>query len=125
MAVGHFSVAISVVLWYHNRVINNSLGGAAMYLETKVKIPSGIAGITTKTIKGVPYVYYIYSRSYDADKKYSAPKATTIGKCVPDEPGMMYPNHNFLRFFPELSGISEESPTDSIWRSSIVSGSQS
>ena len=82
-----------------------------MYLEAKIKIPSGIAGITTKTIKGVTYVYYIYSRSYDVDKKYTATKATSIGKCVPDEPGMMYPNHNFLRFFPEIDLPDEKSET--------------
>lgn len=111
MAGGRFLVAFSDVLWYHNRVIIISLGGAAMYLEAKIKIPSGIAGITTKTIKGVTYVYYIYSRSYDADKKYTAPKATSIGKCVPEEPGMMYPNHNFLRFFPEIDLPDEKSET--------------
>jgi len=73
-----------------------------MYLEIKIRIPTEVPGITTKTIKGVTYVYYIYERSYDTDKKYTKPVATTIGKCVPNEPGMMYPNQSFLRFFPEI-----------------------
>ena len=73
-----------------------------MYLDFKVKTPSHVTGVTTKTINKVTYVYYIYQRSYDSEKKYTKPTATTIGKCIPDEPGMMYPNENFLRFFPEI-----------------------
>ena len=73
-----------------------------MYLEIKIRIPFGVPGVTTKTIKGVTYVYYTYDRSYDTEKKYTKPTGTSIGKCVPDEPGFMYPNQNFLRFFPEI-----------------------
>lgn len=71
-----------------------------MYLDFKVKIPDKTNGITRKTIKGVTYVYYTYSRSYDSGKKFSVPKNTTIGKCSEDDPDMMYPNTNFVRFFP-------------------------
>ena len=73
-----------------------------MYLEIKIRIPFGVPGVTTKTIKGVTYVYYTYDRSYDTEKKYTKPTGTSIGKCIPDEPGFMYPNQNFLRFFPEI-----------------------
>jgi len=73
-----------------------------MYLDYKVKIPDSAAGISRKTIKGVTYIYYSYSRHYDADKKYTVPKSTTIGKCTDGDTEMMYPNTNFLKFFPEV-----------------------
>lgn len=71
-----------------------------MYLDFKVKIPDKERGITRKKIKGTTYIYYTYDRSYDSDKKFSVPKNTTIGKCTDDDPDMMYPNTNYLRFFP-------------------------
>lgn len=71
-----------------------------MYLGTKINIPDESTGISKKTIKGVTYVYYTYGRKYDPDKKYTRPLNTTIGKCLPDDPQMMYPNTNYLRFFP-------------------------
>ena len=71
-----------------------------MYLDYKIKIPSGSAGISRKKIKGVTYIYYAYERSYSAEKKYTVPKSTSIGKCAEDDPEMMYPNTNFLKFFP-------------------------
>ena len=72
-----------------------------MYLDFKVKIPDSTSGITRKTIKGVTYIYYTYNRSYDSGKKFSVPKNTSIGKCAEDDPDMMYPNTNYIRFFPE------------------------
>lgn len=72
-----------------------------MYLDYKVKIPSATSGITRKTIRGVTYIYYTYSRNYDSGKKFTVPKNTTIGKSSPDEPDMMFPNTNYIRFFPE------------------------
>ena len=71
-----------------------------MYLKNKVKIPADTTGISRKTIRGITYVYYTYKRTYDATKKYTKPICTSIGKC-PDDDGMMYPNSNYLRFFPD------------------------
>ena len=82
-----------------------------MYLEAKIKIPTEVSGISTKTISGISYVYYTFDRSYSTEKKYSKPKGTSIGTCIPDEPGMMYPNQNFLRFFPEIDLPDEKSET--------------
>ena len=72
-----------------------------MYLETSVNVPYESTGITKKTIRGVTYVYYTYARKYDPDKKYTKPLNTTIGKCLKDNTDLMYPNTNYLRFFPE------------------------
>lgn len=71
-----------------------------MYLGCTVKIPDTAGNTTVKTINGVPYVYYEYARVYLKDKKYNTPKRTCIGKLVPDQPGFMYPNEKFLKFFP-------------------------
>lgn len=76
-----------------------------MYLDFKVKIPSDSAGITRKKIKGTTYIYYSYEHNYSLEKGYTVPKSTSIGKCTDDEPDLMYPNTNFLKFFP-----SEELP---------------
>ena len=76
-----------------------------MYLDFKVKIPSDSAGITRKKIKGTTYIYYSYEHNYSSEKGYTVPKSTSIGKCTDNEPDLMYPNTNFLKFFP-----SEELP---------------
>lgn len=76
-----------------------------MYLDFKVKMPSDSAGITRKKIKGTTYIYYSYEHNYSSEKGYTVPKSTSIGKCTDDEPDLMYPNTNFLKFFP-----SEELP---------------
>lgn len=76
-----------------------------MYLDFKLKIPSDSAGITRKKIKGTTYIYYSYEHNYSSEKGYTVPKSTSIGKCTDDEPDLMYPNTNFLKFFP-----SEELP---------------
>ena len=73
-----------------------------MFLNDKVKIPADEPGISRKTIRGTTYVYYAYGREYHADKKYSIPKNTSIGKCVDGEEDFMYPNANFLKYFPHV-----------------------
>ena len=81
-----------------------------MYLDFTVKIPKVEKGITRKTIKGSTYIYYTFDRSYDPKRKFTVPKSTSIGKCSEDDPDMMYPNANFLKFFPdeELPGEKDE-----------------
>lgn len=89
-----------------------------MYLKHPVRIPENTAGITRKSIRGVTYIYYAYERQYNSEKKYSVPKNTTIGKCTEDNPDMMYPNTNFLRFFPDVE-LPEEKDAE-IYRSSCL-----
>jgi len=36
-----------------------------------------------------------------SEKKYNLPKRTTIGKQSDEDPGMMVPNMNYLKFFPD------------------------
>ena len=70
-----------------------------MYEKYLVRIPEDTEGISIKKIKGADYVYYTYDRVYDSVKKHTKPLNKTIGKV--GEPGKMYPNATFFRFFSE------------------------
>lgn len=72
-----------------------------MYLKSAVKIPELETGISEKKIKGTTYIYYEYGRKYYADRKYTVPQCTSIGKKSPDDPSMMFPNDNYLKYFPD------------------------
>ena len=80
-----------------------------MYLKSTVKIPELETGISEKKIKGITYIYYEYGRKYYPDKKYTVPQCTSIGKRSPDDPSMMYPNDNYLKYFPDET-LPEEVP---------------
>lgn len=80
-----------------------------MYLDFKVEVPASKGGISRKTIKGTTYIYYEHGRKYYPDKGYTVPQCTSIGKLCEDEPGMMIPNGNYLKFFPDAK-LPEELP---------------
>ena len=80
-----------------------------MYLNFKVEIPKQKSGISKKKIKGTTYIYYEYGRNYYADRQYTVPQCTSIGKACEDDPGMMIPNGNYLKFFPDAE-LPEELP---------------
>lgn len=77
-----------------------------MYFDYKVDIPKG-KKITSNVIKGVKYISYEYGREYVKEKKYNIPKRTTIGKVCEGDENKMYPNPNFIKYFPEI-GMPEE-----------------
>ena len=70
-----------------------------MYLKFMVPVPTG-KKLVKQTKKGVTYVDYEYDRTYDKDTKYTRPKRSTIGKLCAEDPSMMWPNQNYLKFFP-------------------------
>ena len=72
-----------------------------MYLNLTVHMPSEKGKLTVKKIRNTPYVYYEIGRTYDKEKKYNSPKRVCIGKACAERSGMMIPNTNFLRYFPE------------------------
>jgi transposase len=73
-----------------------------MYFNYLVKIPEKTGRITVNRRGDTTYIEYTYSRNYVPEKKYNVPKRTTIGKQSKDDPTMMQPNPNFLKFFPEV-----------------------
>ena len=83
-----------------------------MYFDFKVPIPNEKGKIYERSIKGVTYINYEYDRIYKPDKKYNIPKRTTIGKKCKDDPSMMYPNPNFLTYFPDAELPEDEGITE-------------
>ena len=79
-----------------------------MYYDFLVKIPDEKGKIFERTIKGVTYINYEYDRVYKPDKKYNIPKRTTIGKKCEDDDTMMYPNPNFMKYFPDAELPADE-----------------
>jgi hypothetical protein len=73
-----------------------------MYLDFLVKIPENTGRITVNRRGETTYIEYTYSREYVPEKKYNVPKRTTIGKQSNEEPTMMQPNKNFIKFFPDV-----------------------
>lgn len=80
-----------------------------MYLNFRVETPAVGNGISHKPIKGKKYVYYEHGRRYDSKKGYTVPQTTSIGKICEDDASRMYPNANYLKFFPEAE-LPEELP---------------
>ena len=78
-----------------------------MYLNVTVATPPVGNGISHKSIKGTKYVYYEHGRRYDSKRGYTVPQTTSIGKICEEDDSVMYPNANYLKFFPEAE-LSED-----------------
>lgn len=74
-----------------------------MYLKCLVPIPETAGKIALLRRKNDTYVYYEVDRTYDSSKRYTAPKRVAIGKLSKADAGMMQPNENFIKYFPEES----------------------
>ena len=71
-----------------------------MYLDYEVAIPNMPGKITYDKKKDSTYVKYEYGRTYDAGKKYTYVQRATIGKQSGKDASKMYPNANFIKYFP-------------------------
>ena len=80
-----------------------------MYLNTSVKIPQVKGKIIIKKKGDTAYVLYQYGSKYNAEKQYAVPQRAIVGKRIPSDPDMMYPNDKFLMYFPDTE-IAEELP---------------
>ena len=72
-----------------------------MYLNTLVRVPQVPGKLTFRTKGKTTYVEYESDRVYLPDKQYTNVSRKTIGKVAEDQEGMMIPNENFLKFFPD------------------------
>lgn len=72
-----------------------------MYLDAVVRIPEAPGKITFHAKGGTTYVEFECKRVYVKEKKYTEVKRKTIGKLSGADRQFMYPNENFLRYFPE------------------------
>ena len=83
-----------------------------MYFDFKVNIPDIKGKIFPRDIRGTTYINYEYDRIYKPEKKYNIPKRTTIGKVCEAEPDLMYPNENYMKFFPDAQLPEEAARAD-------------
>ena len=70
-----------------------------MYFNFLVPVPVN-SKIVKQTKNGVTYVDFEYERIYIRESGYTKPRRSTIGKQSPDDPSMMWPNQNYLKYFP-------------------------
>ena len=83
--------------------------GGAMYLNTTVQIPKLKGKIFTKKKGGASYILYQYGSEYNPLKQYAVPLRAIVGKAVPDDPELMFPNEKFQVYFPDAD-LPEELP---------------
>ena len=70
-----------------------------MYFKFLVPVPVN-SKIVKQTKNGVTYIDYEWDRTYDKELGYTKPRRSTIGKQSPDDPSTMWPNQNYLKYFP-------------------------
>lgn len=70
-----------------------------MKMDCIVEIPK----VKGKIVCQKGYVYFEYGREYKPDKKYNIPKRSCIGHLIEGKPGMMHPNANFMKYFPDVN----------------------
>lgn len=73
--------------------------GDIVYLDCKVEIPNEPGKITRFRKGNTTYIRYVAGRVYNPEKRYNVPDHKTIGKLVSEDPLLMIPNENFLRYF--------------------------
>lgn len=72
-----------------------------MYYKFLIQIPKNDYRIRlNKKNDTTVYIEFIYERSYSREKGYTVNKRTTIGKQSQEDPTLMYPNQNYLKYFP-------------------------
>lgn len=80
-----------------------------MYFDFLVQIPQVKGKIIIKKKGKASYVLYQYGQKYNAERQYSVPQRTIIGKVALANPGYMKPNERFEDYFPNAA-IPEELP---------------
>lgn len=79
-----------------------------MFFDFSIKIPEGTGKISINKRGETSYVEYTYDRKYNAQKRYNIPLRTTIGKIDKSDVTMMYPNPNFIKYFPNVELPNED-----------------
>jgi hypothetical protein len=73
----------------------------AMFFDFQADVPDA-RGLLVQKKRGNYYsIEYEYDRVYDPVKKYTYPKRAMIGRHEKKDDPKMYPNQNFLKYFPD------------------------
>lgn len=83
-----------------------------MYLNRLVKIPDVPGKITLRKKGSTVYVSYEYAREYAPERKFNIPKRVMIGKQSKNDPDMMQPNDNYLKYFSGTDLLDESLSAD-------------
>ena len=83
-----------------------------MYLNRLVKIPDVPGKITLRKKGSTVYVSYEYAREYAPERKFNIPKRVMIGKLSKNDPDMMQPNENYLKYFSGTDLLDESLSAD-------------
>ena len=76
-------------------------GDFAVFFNFQVEVPEA-PGLLVQKKRGNYYsIEYEYDRVYDPVKQYTYPKRAMIGRHENKDDPMMYPNENFLKYFPD------------------------
>ncbi len=71
------------------------------YGNVPVRIPDVPGKIIFRKVAKSTYVLYEVGRVYSAERKNTTPKRVNIGQQIRTAPGMMLPNENYVKHFPE------------------------
>ena len=80
-----------------------------MYYDFTVPIPQIPGKIVFKFKGSTSYVLYQHGQIYKPEKQYVIPQRTIIGKRVPNDMALMFPNEKYQEFFPDAV-MPEERP---------------
>lgn len=73
-----------------------------MKTQNPVQIPAVAGKIVLQKSNGTTYVKYEYDRVYIKQKGYNIPKRATIGRVCDNDASKMFPNQNFVKYFPDV-----------------------
>ena len=76
-----------------------------MFMKFKVPVPEAPGKLVRKNRGGEMFIEYEYDRTYDPVKQITYPKRASIGKVDKDTPDQMYPNQNYLKYFPDAAAL--------------------
>lgn len=66
------------------------------------------------------YVYWSSASRWDNEKKRSVDNRVSIGKVIPDQPGMMYPNKKFFDIFGDASSSKNSKGMDNMLNNLVI-----
>ena len=80
-----------------------------MYYDFTVPVPQVPGKILQKTKGTTTYIMFQHAQIYKPDKQYVIPQRAIIGKLLPGDHSLMYPNEKYQEFFPNAV-MPEERP---------------
>ena len=80
-----------------------------MYYDFTVPVPQVPGKILQKTKGTTTYIMFQHGQIYKPEKQYVIPQRAIIGKLLPGDHSLMYPNEKYQEFFPNAV-MPEERP---------------